>query len=209
MADLPSLSDIQNHGSSSPESPLARGLSILFEHSPILLSKLEPQLHEIVGSRASSSTHILLESYTQLVDLSLGEIFKWDIPSQAEFISGHPRIGENSNLSKLSAKEQGALGLKPTPPEVLARLAHLNALYEARYPGLRYITFVNGRSRAVIAEIMEDVLGIEHSLEPVQPAVETVQPVEQGSEEWLRELKRAVLDVGRIAKSRLGALGVA
>ncbi|KAJ3515396.1 hypothetical protein NMY22_g14465 [Coprinellus aureogranulatus] len=209
MGDLPSLSDIQKYGSSSPESPLAKALSILFEHSPVLLSKLEPQLHEIVAYKASSSTHTPLESYTHLIDLSLSEIFKWDIPSQAEFISGHPRIGENSNLSKLSAKEQGALGLKPTPPEVLARLAHLNALYEARYPGLRYITFVNGRSRAVIAEEMEDVLGIGHSLDPSQPAVESVRPIEQGSEEWLRELKRAVLDVGRIAKSRLGALGVA
>jgi 2-oxo-4-hydroxy-4-carboxy--5-ureidoimidazoline (OHCU) decarboxylase len=169
---------------------------------------LEPQLHHRFSSESSSS-YIHLGSYTQLIDLSLQEIFEWDIPSQSEFISGHPRIGENSNLSKLSAAEQGALRLKPTPPEVLARLAHLNALYEARYPGLRYITFVNGRSRPVIAEEMEDVLGIEHSLELDQPTVGTIKPIDQESEEWRRELKRAVGDVGKIAKSRLGALGVA
>lgn len=206
MASLPSLSDIQNHGSSSPDSPLAVTLSVLFEHSPILLSKLEPQLHDILKSQANP--RIQPQSYTQLIDVSLENILGWDFPSQAEFISGHPRIGENSNLSKLSAKEQGSLGLKPTPPEVLARLAHLNALYEARYPGLRYITFVNGRSRAVIAEEMESVLGIEHGVESDQPTIDAIQPIEQGSEEWLRELNRAIVDVGKIAKSRLGALGV-
>lgn len=203
MTSLPSLSDIQSNETSSPESPLATTLSILFEHSPILLSKLEPQLHGVLRSQIHS-----LQSHAQLVDLSLEEIFKWDVPSQAQFISGHPRIGENSNLSKLSANEQGAIGLKPTPPEVLARLAHLNALYEARYPGLRYITFVNGRSRAAIAKEMEGVLGIEHSLSPDQPAAKTIRPVEWESEEWLQELSRAVTDVGKIAKSRLGALGV-
>jgi hypothetical protein len=38
--------------------------------------------------------------------------------------------------------------------------------------------------------------------------LDTVQPVEKTSEEWLSELKRAVEDVGKIAKSRLGSLGV-
>ncbi|KAF5336021.1 hypothetical protein D9611_006360 [Ephemerocybe angulata] len=201
MASLPSLSDIQS-SASNLDSPLASTLSVLFEHSPILVSTLEPQLHAILKSTP-------LSSYTQLVDMSLEEIFKWDIPNQSEFISGHPRIGENSNLSKLSAKEQGALGVKPTPPEVIARLAHLNALYEARFPGLRYITFVNGRSRAAIAEEMEGVLGLEHSLSPDQPNVETIKPIERTDAKWLSELRRAVEDVGRIAKSRLGSLGVA
>lgn len=31
----------------------------------------------------------------------------------------------------------------------------LNSLYEESYPGLRYTTFVNGRSRAEIAQEME------------------------------------------------------
>jgi 2-oxo-4-hydroxy-4-carboxy--5-ureidoimidazoline (OHCU) decarboxylase len=205
MSSLPPLTDIQD-SASSPTSSLAVALSILFEHSPILVSKLEPQLHEIF--RKSSSSSPRLSSYAELIDLSLAEIAKWDIPAQSEFISGHPRIGESSNLSKLSAKEQGAQGVKPTPPELLKRLEHLNAAYEAKYPGLRYITFVNGRSRAAIAEEMEGVLGWEHSLGPDQPSLDTVQPVEKTSEEWLSELKRAVEDVGKIAKSRLGSLGV-
>ncbi|RXW23035.1 hypothetical protein EST38_g2806 [Candolleomyces aberdarensis] len=205
MSNLPSLADIQT-SVSSPDSPLAAALSILFEHSPILVSKLEPQLSEIFDKSPSSSSP--LSSYEELIDLSLAEITQWDIPAQSEFISGHPRIGESSNLSKLSAKEQGAQGVKPTPPEVLKRLEHLNAAYEVKYPGLRYITFVNGRSRAAIAEEMEGVLGWEHSLGPDQPSLDTVQPVEKSNEAWLSELKRAVGDVGKIAKSRLGSLGV-
>ncbi len=133
---------------------LAAALTILFEPSPILLRVLEPQL----TSQPQSS-------YAHLVDLVLDVIDKWDLPSQLELISGHPRIGESRNLSALSAQEQGATAtVDSTPPEVLGRLRHLNACYEAQYPGLRYITFVNGRSRAAIAREMEDVLGIEPSL---------------------------------------------
>ena len=84
----------------------------------------------------------------------------------------------------------------------------MNACYEYRYPGLRYITFVNGRSRAVIMEEMEGVLGFEGSLSASEPAVDSVKKMDVGGKEWKAELSRAVTDVGRIAKSRLRTLGV-
>lgn len=177
---------------------LAAALTILFEPSPILLRVLEPQL----TSQPQSS-------YAHLVDLVLDVIDKWDLPSQLELISDHPRIGESRNLSALSAQEQGATAtVDSTPPEVLGRLRHLNACYEAQYPGLRYITFVNGRSRAAIAREMEDVLGIEPSLLPETPPVDEfrLKAYNQSDERWLSELKRAVEDVGKIAKSRLRTL---
>src|SRR6266540_1045513 len=137
MESLPTLSEVQSSPSGS-QSPLGEALDILFEHSPILLTKLEPQLHTLLKSSPP------LESYTQLIDAALEEIGKWDISAQAEFIAGHPRIGESKNLSKLSTSEQGAQANQvATPSEILARLAHLNRLYEVKYPGLRYITFVN------------------------------------------------------------------
>jgi hypothetical protein len=143
-----------------------------------------------------------------LIHVALSEIQRWDLDSQAHFIAGHPRIGESKNLSKLSASEQGAQGANPTPPDVLARLAHLNALYEAKFPKLRYITFVNGRSRAEIVQELEGMLGIQHSLLVDEPDVGTIIPVDERSEEWKCELGRAVVEVGMIAKSRLGTLGV-
>lgn len=129
----------------------------------------------------------------------------WSEDLKTEFIAGHPRIGEVKGLSALSAQEQAA---KATPPEVLRRLTHLNACYERRYPGLIYITFVNGRSRAQVMEEMEDVLGLERSLSGEEPRVEIVEVVERGSEEWRRELERAVGDVVRIAESRLKGMGL-
>jgi 2-oxo-4-hydroxy-4-carboxy--5-ureidoimidazoline (OHCU) decarboxylase len=202
MTSLPTLSTISSH-LSHPESPLARALTILFEPSPILLSTLEPQLASVLNDKH-------LTSYVQLVDVALSTIASWDSSSQAEFIAGHPRIGESKGLSNLSAKEQGvtALSIVPTPPEVLARLSHLNACYETKYPGLRYITFVNGRTRRTIAEEMEDLLGLEHSLSSDEPPLAGLSPVEADGPEWQAELRRAIHDVGDIAKSRLGTLGV-
>lgn len=194
---IPTLTEIQQGSSNA----LAIALEILFEHSLILINTLEPQLRIILKSSP------LLDSYTQLIDCALAQIMRWDLSAQSQFISGHPRIGENKNLSKLSAKEQGS-GLIPTSPEVLDRLSHLNACYEIRYPGLRYITFVNGRTRLAIAEEMEDMLCFPHSLSPDDPPFDTIFPIDISSEEWKSELDRAVLDIGRIAKSRLGALGL-
>lgn len=199
MPALATLQEIQN-SPSNPSSPLAEGLSLLFEHSLIVTELLEPQLSQALKALPP------LAEYVELVDVALSEITKWHIQSQAQFIAGHPRIGENENLSALSAKEQGAKAVTPTRPEVLERLAHLNACYEATYPGLRYITFVNGRSRAAIAEEMEEALHTPHSFSTTEPALSDISPVEPSSQEWRSELDRAVSDVGCIAKSRLRAL---
>jgi len=195
---IPPLAEIQQGSSNA----LAVALEILFEHSPVLINTLQPQLRDILNKSS-----LPLESYTQLIDYAIAQIMSWDLSAQSQFISGHPRIGENKNLSKLSAKEQGS-GVIPTSPKVLARLSHLNACYEIRYPRLRYITFVNGRTRLAIAEEMEDMLGLPHSLSPDDPPFDTIYPIDISSEEWKRELNRAVVDIGLIAKSRLGALGV-
>ncbi|KAF8631842.1 hypothetical protein AX15_002118 [Amanita polypyramis BW_CC] len=199
MTSLPPLAAAQN-SPSQPGSPLEITLTILFEHSPILISRLAPDLAVTLQRGAKIS------SYPELIELALAQIGAWDTESQALFISGHPRIGENRNLSELSANEQGAQRVDPTPPEVLERLAHLNLCYETVYPGLRYITFVNGRSRATILEEMESVLGLDHSLSSILPALSDLKPVHVGSEAWRSELTRAIYDVGRIAQSRLKAL---
>lgn len=178
-------------------------LGVLLEPSDILFSTLVP------GLVASLSPGQRFASYTDLIDAAIAEVTSWDLVLRAKFIEGHPRIGETKNLSALSAKEQGATpAVAPTPPEVLARLAHLNACYERRYSGLRYITFVNGRSRAAITVEMEDVLGLPHSLSPDQPPLEEITPIDPIGQAWKMELDRAVVDVGRIAKSRLGAMKV-
>ncbi|KAK7031405.1 putative allantoinase 1 [Favolaschia claudopus] len=193
---LPPIQDVD-------ESKLGDVLSILLEPSEILHSTLVP------GLATSLEAGKRFASYPDLIDAAIAQVSTWDLPLRAKFIEGHPRIGESKNLSTLSAKEQGAaLTVAPTPPEVLARLAHLNACYERCYPGLRYITFVNGRSRAAIALEMEDVLAMSHSLSPDRPLLEEMTPIGSNSDIWRHELERAVVDVGRIAKSRLSALKI-
>ncbi|KAI6120525.1 Oxo-4-hydroxy-4-carboxy-5-ureidoimidazoline decarboxylase [Pisolithus croceorrhizus] len=184
------------------ESNLKSVFILLFEESDVIQKTLVPELLVSLGSEIPLAQPA---DFDKVVDESIRLIHRWSPDLQAQFIAGHPRIGETKNLSVLSSKEQsgGTSAAVPTPPEVLLRLQHLNACYEHVYPGLRYITFVNGRSRATIAEEMEDKLGIRRSLLPDQPPVESLVPVEANSQPWLAELHRAVEDVGRIAKSRL------
>jgi len=198
---LPPISKILTN---PPE--LANTLSVLFEPSPILHLTLVPQLSSTLSRKP------IITSYAKLVDLVISTLNTTCSDTlRAQFIAGHPRIGESHNLSNLSAKEQGAstaTTTTATPPDVLRRIAYLNTCYVRTYPGLRYITFVNGRSRAAIAEEIEDVLGIEHSLEGGEPPLENFKAFEVGENRWKDELGRAMLDVGRIAKNRLKVLGV-
>lgn len=73
-------------------------------------------------------------------------------------LGSHPRLGRSPNavrpdhLSDLSKKEQANLNVGAE--EEAGRLRSLNAEYEEKFPGLRFVTFVNGRSRDVIMEEM-------------------------------------------------------
>ncbi|KAI0292291.1 OHCU decarboxylase-domain-containing protein [Russula brevipes] len=141
---LPPVSEIYASGDISPEGPLAQAFATLFEPSSALLEFLVPSVDAIV---ANPGSRIPRRTYNALIDLAISELEGWPHGQQASFLGGHPRIGEIKGLSALSASEQAA---HATPPEE----------YERRYPGLRYITFVNGRSRKMIMEEMEEKLGM-------------------------------------------------
>jgi len=197
---LPSLDEI--HGATEDDgwSVLKKVVSTLFEHSPVLDENLVPEL------ASSSST---FTSYIDLIDHSTTIITAWPPTLKSTFISGHPRIGEQNpkQLSVLSASEQARYS---TPPWVIERLGWLNGVYEGRYHGLRYITFVNGRTRKEVMEEMESALGAEHAQGPEWKDGESVggDGVLEGGEEWLKELERAVGEVILIAKDRVRKLGL-
>jgi OHCU decarboxylase len=178
---------------------------MIFEPSPVLLTHLVPQLLISLSSPSSYA----IDSYTSLIDLALHTISSsWDVSLRSQFITGHPRIGQVKNLSKLSAGEQARVA---APLEVISRLEHLNRCYEWKYPGLRYITFVNGRSRTQIMLEMEKFLGLralEDGGAVDEPKVETIQILSAESDEWKMELDRAIRDIGLIAKSRLVTFGI-
>lgn len=197
---LPSLSQIvaSSDATEHTSSALASALSILFEPSPILFTKLVPQLHPKLHHPAERPKPL---TYNSLIDLARDAISSWSIEDQAAFVGAHPRIGEVSNLSALSASEQTA---RATPPAVLERLKVLNEAYERRFEGLKYITFVNGRSRKAVMEEMQEFLKVGDRVFKL----EEMEKVEQGSEEYVKECGRAVEDVAKIAKARLSVLGV-
>ena len=193
---LPSLDEIHKSTPDDGWGALKQVVSTLFEHSPVLDEHLVPNL--------ASST---FTSYADLIDRSADIIRSWPPALQSSFISGHPRIGEQSpkQLSALSASEQARYH---TPPWVIERLGWLNGVYEERYGGLRYITFVNGRTRREVMEEMESALGVEKAEWKGGKAVSPAGSTEVGGEEWSKELERAVGEVILIAKDRVRKLGL-
>lgn len=74
----------------------------------------------------------------------------------SQIIAAHPRLGGSSKattvkLSSHSSAEQKSL---QGNADETHKLIQLNDLYEMTFPGLRYVVFVNGRSRPVIMENM-------------------------------------------------------
>lgn len=100
----------------SSSDSLGEVLQLLFEPSASLRQQLVPSL----SSKLEHDHDKRPSTYADLVDLSEQELSTWSDEKKADFIGGHPRIGEVANLSKLSAAEQAG---KATPPEVLAKLA--------------------------------------------------------------------------------------
>ena len=102
---------------------------------------------------------------------------------QLELLNAHPRIGAApSSVSALSYREQG-YDRDAGTAALQQRLDRLNDEYEARH-GFRFVIFVNGRPREVIADLMPEHL-------------------ERPSNE---ELRRALGDVVAIARSRLARM---
>ncbi|BGP53030.1 hypothetical protein JCM8202_004114 [Rhodotorula sphaerocarpa] len=187
-------------------------LEQLLEPSQPLALLLAPQLQTRISSLPPAEKP---KSYAQLIDLASDVVGEWDVEDQAAFIAAHPRIGETKGLSQASAGEQGPKpGQQVTPAQVMKRLQVLNSLYEDAYPGLRFVTFVNGRSRAEIVPEMETLLGLSlpppssSSAEPRLSALrEKLRIAPAGSKPWREELARGLAGMWLIAKDRAAKWG--
>ena len=102
---------------------------------------------------------------------------------QIELLDSHPRIGADpATVSALSYREQG-YDRDAGTTALQQRLDRLNDQYEVRH-GFRFVVFVDGRSRAAIADVMEQHIGADHTAEKT----------------------RALRDVIAIARSRLARM---
>lgn len=144
MSDLPSLSSLPQQ----PQETQLRVLDTLFEPSP--------ELHQLMVPVLAGQS---FSSYASLIDAVGGRMSALSAvnsPTDRNVLFGilgsHPRLGRApanpEHLSELSKKEQAQLN--EGAEEQAEKLRELNAEYEAKFPGLRFVSFVNGRSRDVI-----------------------------------------------------------
>ncbi|TLD05894.1 uncharacterized protein PgNI_08073 [Pyricularia grisea] len=139
IASLPSLDDASLIGT----------LDLLFEASP--------DLHALAVPVARSMT---FASYADLIEAIRATLLSVQATVHADpvarkpllgILAAHPRLGERKQaVSDQSKAEQASLQGETE------KLAALNAEYEAKFPGMRYVVFVNGRSRDVIMQNMRE-----------------------------------------------------
>jgi 2-oxo-4-hydroxy-4-carboxy--5-ureidoimidazoline (OHCU) decarboxylase len=128
-----------------PASTQTAMLADLFEPSDSLNTTILPLL-----STPHSSYPALIN---QTIKPHLLSLRTTDPQLLLSILASHPRLGAPKIDSAQSAAEQAQL---QGGEEVVAELARLNEAYEAKFPGLRFVVFVNGRGRGEIMGIMNE-----------------------------------------------------
>ncbi|KAF7552720.1 hypothetical protein G7Z17_g4107 [Cylindrodendrum hubeiense] len=128
----------------------AQLLDLLFEPSPAIHETL---IHVIRTAEYLSYPELIDACHIQLLSLAAagatGAMTHPDATLLA-ILGSHPRLGAKKVDSAQSAAEQANLQGEGQ------ELGVLNAEYEAKFPGLRYVVFVNGRGRPEIMQDMRD-----------------------------------------------------
>lgn len=145
---LPAISQIP----SLPAEERAKILDLLFEPSTQLHTLSVPLLHEKTFSSYPDLISAVGVQLTELSDSASTSDTQW----LESILGSHPRLGAKKVDSAQSAAEQAQLQGSGDEAEMLRKL---NEEYEAKFPGLRYVVFVNGRSRPVIMEDMRRRIG--------------------------------------------------
>lgn len=130
----------------------SRVLDLLFEPSPELQALSVTLLQESYSSYPALVDAVGKQLYALAQSNAATHIQRLD-----SILGSHPRLGAQKVDSAQSRAEQAQL--QRGADAEADRLAALNAEYEAKFPGLRYVVFVNGRGRDVIMEDMQRRIG--------------------------------------------------
>ncbi|KAH7371233.1 Oxo-4-hydroxy-4-carboxy-5-ureidoimidazoline decarboxylase [Pyrenochaeta sp. MPI-SDFR-AT-0127] len=144
MTSLPAISSLPH----STDSQLTNVLDLLFEPSPPLHTLTLP----ILRSTTFPSYDTLIVAVNAQLSALAASDKPQDVTKLSEILCSHPRLGEKKVDSEQSRKEQAQL--QSGGEEEKEKLASLNKEYEDKFPGLRYVVFVNGRPRPAIMENM-------------------------------------------------------
>lgn len=138
---FPSILELPN----LPAADQTAVLDLLFEPSPALHALSDPLLQ---------SSHATYTALVNQIRSSLHSLLSSSSPSSLStldaVLQSHPRLGASKVDSAQSRAEQASLGTVGEGE----KLKQLNEEYEATFPGLRYVVFVNGRSREVVMHDM-------------------------------------------------------
>jgi 2-oxo-4-hydroxy-4-carboxy--5-ureidoimidazoline (OHCU) decarboxylase len=143
-ASLPDVASL----SSQPTAVQTGALDSLFEPSPVLYSLVLPTLQ---ASQFATYNALIDFCHSKLLELSTDKSPEAR-QSLHSILGSHPRLGAKKVDSAQSSAEQAQLNRGNDGTE----LANLNAEYEAQFPGLRYVVFVNGRGRPEIMANMRE-----------------------------------------------------
>ncbi|EPE06457.1 ohcu decarboxylase [Ophiostoma piceae UAMH 11346] len=137
---------------SLPDETITDALDLLFEPSKDLHALALPAIRAATPSTYDEVADIvkdqLLATQTKAAD------DKHSKEALLSILGAHPRLGAKKVESTQSQAEQAQL--QAASEKEGALLAALNAEYEAAFPGLIYVVFVNGRSRDVIMQNMRE-----------------------------------------------------
>ncbi|KAI0189429.1 Oxo-4-hydroxy-4-carboxy-5-ureidoimidazoline decarboxylase [Astrocystis sublimbata] len=163
---LPPVSSLPTANADSIKSVL----DTLFEPSPEIHALALPAIRETTTTPIpdDNNTHITFTSYAALIH-HIGDLLHQLVTASSSLppsspsssptsptprdklhsiLGSHPRLGAKKVDSAQSRAEQAQLNTSAA--DEAERLAALNQEYEAAFPGLRYVVFVNGRGREVI-----------------------------------------------------------
>lgn len=127
------------------EETLNQVLDTLFEPSP--------EIHQIAIPLIRQ--HPPTTNYSTLIQEIGQQLSSQGTSTLHKILSSHPRLGAKKVDSAQSRAEQANLNSHSDDAEEEGRkLEALNREYEDRFPGLRYVVFVNGRGRDVVMRDM-------------------------------------------------------
>ena len=131
-----------------PTDSRAQILDLLFEPSTQLHTLAVPLLHDQAFTSYDDLVAAVGVQLTALSESASASDTQW----LESILGSHPRLGATKVESAQSQAEQAQL--QGSSSEESQQLHRLNEEYESRFPGLRYVVFVNGRSRPVIMDDM-------------------------------------------------------
>ncbi|KAF8440627.1 Oxo-4-hydroxy-4-carboxy-5-ureidoimidazoline decarboxylase [Terfezia claveryi] len=122
-------------------------LSHLFEPCQTLIELVVDDL----GQKIFDSYNEVIEHVRSLLLSVQASGSHSDTERLLNILAAHPRLGAKRVESEHSKMEQASLAGSQGEIE---KVKQLNDEYEMRFPGMRYVVFVNGRSQPIIMENM-------------------------------------------------------